>query len=78
LKPQDIITIAGEFPNTSNLLRPGQFAKVRALTSVQQNAVLFPRLRLRPEYIRTSNTSSRNRILTAIDRKAPYGSCIAL
>jgi membrane fusion protein (multidrug efflux system) len=36
------ITIAGSFPNSSNLLRPGQFAKVRALTSTQQNAVLVP------------------------------------
>jgi membrane fusion protein (multidrug efflux system) len=36
------ITIAGAFPNPSNLLRPGQFAKVRALTSVQKDAVLVP------------------------------------
>jgi RND family efflux transporter MFP subunit len=36
------ITIAGSFPNPSSLLRPGQFAKVRALTRVQKNAVLVP------------------------------------
>jgi membrane fusion protein (multidrug efflux system) len=36
------ITIAGSFPNPSNLLRPGQFAKVRALTGTQLNAILVP------------------------------------
>ena len=36
------IMIAGSFPNSSNLLRPGQYAKVRALTSVQKDAVLVP------------------------------------
>lgn len=36
------ITIAGSFPNPSNLLRPGQFAKVRALTSTQKDAILVP------------------------------------
>ena len=36
------ITIAGSFTNSSNLLRPGQFAKVRALTSTQQSAILVP------------------------------------
>lgn len=36
------ITIAGAFPNTSNQLRPGQYAKVRALTSVQKDAILVP------------------------------------
>lgn len=36
------ITIAGSFPNPSNLLRPGQFAKVRALVGTQKNAILVP------------------------------------
>lgn len=36
------ITIAGAFGNPTGLLRPGQFAKVRALTSVEKNAVLVP------------------------------------
>ena len=36
------ITVAGSFPNAQNLLRPGQFAKVRALTNVQKDAVLVP------------------------------------
>jgi membrane fusion protein (multidrug efflux system) len=36
------ITIAGSFANPAALLRPGQFAKVRALTSTQKNAVLVP------------------------------------
>lgn len=36
------ITVAGSFANPANLLRPGQFARVRALTSVQKNAVLVP------------------------------------
>ena len=36
------IMVAGSFPNSSNLLRPGQYAKVRALTSVQKNAILVP------------------------------------
>jgi membrane fusion protein (multidrug efflux system) len=36
------ITIAGAFPNPANLLRPGQFAKIRALTHTEENAVLVP------------------------------------
>src|ERR1039457_6340268 len=36
------IMVAGAFANSSNLLRPGQYAKVRALTSVQKNAILVP------------------------------------
>lgn len=36
------ITIAGSFPNPSNLLRPGQFAKVKALIGTQKDAILVP------------------------------------
>jgi membrane fusion protein (multidrug efflux system) len=36
------IMVAGSFPNASGLLRPGQYAKVRALTSVQKDAILVP------------------------------------
>ena len=36
------IRIVGAFPNPGNVLRPGQFAKVRALTGNNQNAVLVP------------------------------------
>jgi RND family efflux transporter MFP subunit len=36
------ITVAGAFPNPSSLLRPGQYAKVRALTSMQKDAILVP------------------------------------
>jgi membrane fusion protein (multidrug efflux system) len=36
------IRIVGAFPNPGNILRPGQFAKVRALTGNNQNAVLVP------------------------------------
>src|SRR5690606_1522693 len=36
------IRIAGAFPNPGNILRPGQFARVRALTSVQKSAVVIP------------------------------------
>ena len=36
------IKIATLFPNPGNLLRPGQFAKVRAETSVSRNALLIP------------------------------------
>jgi membrane fusion protein (multidrug efflux system) len=36
------ITIAGSFPNGAHLLRPGQFARVRALASVQKSAILVP------------------------------------
>ena len=36
------ITIAGEFANRESLLRPGQFAKVRALTRTEKNAVVVP------------------------------------
>ncbi len=36
------IRIVGAFPNPGNILRPGQFAKVRALTGNNPNAVLVP------------------------------------
>jgi membrane fusion protein (multidrug efflux system) len=36
------IKIASLFPNPGNLLRPGQFAKVRAQTAVMNNALLIP------------------------------------
>jgi membrane fusion protein (multidrug efflux system) len=36
------ITTIGLFPNPGNILRPGQFAKVRAVTSVQHAALLVP------------------------------------
>jgi RND family efflux transporter MFP subunit len=36
------IRIVGAFPNPGNILRPGQFAKVRALTGNNMNAVLVP------------------------------------
>jgi membrane fusion protein (multidrug efflux system) len=36
------ITVAGVFPNPDRLLRPGQFAKVRAVTRTVQGALLVP------------------------------------
>ena len=36
------IRIAGLFPNPSNTLRPGQFARVRALTETRKGALLVP------------------------------------
>lgn len=36
------IRVAANFNNPNNLLRPGQFARVRALTSVAQDALLVP------------------------------------
>ena len=36
------ITVIGLFPNPGNLLRPGQFAKVRATTGIRRNAVMVP------------------------------------
>jgi membrane fusion protein (multidrug efflux system) len=36
------ITTIGLFPNPGNVLRPGQYAKVRAVTSVQHAALLVP------------------------------------
>jgi RND family efflux transporter MFP subunit len=36
------IQIVGEFPNTKNLLRPGQYARVQALTGTIQGALLVP------------------------------------
>lgn len=36
------ITVIGLFPNPGNQLRPGQFAKVRAVTEVRKNAILVP------------------------------------
>jgi membrane fusion protein (multidrug efflux system) len=36
------ITVIGLFPNPGNVLRPGQFAKVRATTELRRAAVLIP------------------------------------
>ncbi|MFO1417161.1 MAG: efflux RND transporter periplasmic adaptor subunit [Methylotetracoccus sp.] len=36
------ILLATLFPNPGNLLRPGQFARVRAVTNIQRGAVLVP------------------------------------
>jgi len=36
------IQLAALFPNSGNVLRPGQFGKVRAIVRVQQNALLIP------------------------------------
>ena len=36
------IRVAALFPNAGNILRPGQFARVRALTETRKNALLVP------------------------------------
>jgi membrane fusion protein (multidrug efflux system) len=36
------IRMAGVFPNVGNLLRPGQYGRVRAVTSVKEEALLVP------------------------------------
>jgi membrane fusion protein (multidrug efflux system) len=36
------IKLAGIFPNPGNALRPGQYARVRAITSMKQGALLVP------------------------------------
>jgi RND family efflux transporter MFP subunit len=36
------IPLLGQFPNPGNILRPGQYGKVRAVVGVQQNALLVP------------------------------------
>jgi len=36
------ITVIGLFPNPGNVLRPGQYAKVRAITEVRPGALLVP------------------------------------
>jgi len=36
------IRLAGVFPNPGNILRPGQFGRVRAVTSTRDNALMVP------------------------------------
>lgn len=36
------IRVAALFPNPNNLLRPGQFARVRVVTKTKENAILIP------------------------------------
>jgi multidrug efflux pump subunit AcrA (membrane-fusion protein) len=36
------ILLTGQFPNPGNILRPGQYAKVRAIVGTQVNAMLVP------------------------------------
>ncbi len=38
------IRVAAAFPNPGNILRPGQFGRVRASTEVQRNALLVPQV----------------------------------
>jgi membrane fusion protein (multidrug efflux system) len=41
------INVQAEFPNPNNLLRPGQFAKVRAVTDQRKDALLVPQRAVR-------------------------------
>ena len=41
------IVLEGRFPNPGNLLRPGQFAKVRAVIRMAENALLVPQRAVR-------------------------------
>lgn len=36
------IRIVGEFANPGNILRPGQFGRIRAMTAINENALLVP------------------------------------
>lgn len=36
------IQVRGEFPNPGNILRPGQYARIRAVTEVRKGALLIP------------------------------------
>jgi membrane fusion protein, multidrug efflux system len=36
------IQVRAEFPNPGNVLRPGQYARIRAVTEVRKNALLIP------------------------------------
>ena len=36
------IQVRGEFPNPGNVLRPGQYARIRAIVEVRKNALLVP------------------------------------
>ena len=36
------IRVAAAFPNTGNILRPGQYGRVRAITEVRHDALLVP------------------------------------
>ena len=36
------IRLAGLFPNPGNILRPGQYGRVRAVTEIRKNALLVP------------------------------------
>lgn len=36
------IQVRGEFPNPGNILRPGQYARVRVVTELRKNALLVP------------------------------------
>ena len=36
------IRVVGAFPNKANLLRPGQFAHIRAMTAMNRNALVIP------------------------------------
>jgi len=44
--PTGTITIVGAFPNPTNLLRPGQYARVQALTEILKGALLVPQAAL--------------------------------
>jgi membrane fusion protein, multidrug efflux system len=42
------VLVRGVFPNPGNLLRPGQYGKVRAVVEVRKNALLVPQRAVKP------------------------------
>ena len=62
------IRLAGVFPNPGNVLRPGQYGRVRAVTSTKTDALLVPHYRSKaktsslpiPEGIRSSTVCKLN------------------
>jgi len=70
------IAVVGSFPNPGNLLRPGQYGKIRAAVDVRKGALLVPVRALNEIQGRTrsawSTATARSTFATCnVDNKSP-------
>jgi multidrug efflux pump subunit AcrA (membrane-fusion protein) len=51
--------VRGEFPNPGNMLRPGQYARIRAVTELRKGALLIPQQAVSDGFKRSCANSRR-------------------
>jgi membrane fusion protein, multidrug efflux system len=75
------LTVVAEFPNPQSLLRPGQYARVRAVVATQKGALLVPRRalnELQGSYqVATVDSDNHVHLITAVVGE-PVGNLVAI